>query len=102
MTLQFPIEKNKTRGQQKIFTIYFLEVKTTTTTTTLNLHKYTSCPGESELGETAQNYNEESKLNFEDKERKPQGVKQNVITSKEGKHQAALRLLNSESQTKRM
>lgn len=100
MILQFPIEKNKTRSQQKIFTIYFLEVKTTTTT--LNLHKYTSCPRESELGETAQNYNEESKLNFEDKERKLQGVKQNVITSKEGKHQAALRLLNSESQTKRM
>ena len=77
MTLQFPIEKNKTRGQQKIFTIYFLEVKTTTTTTTLNLHKYTSCPGESELGETAQNYNEESKLCL----RSSGQEKQNVLTN---------------------
>ena len=57
---------------------------------------------ETELGKTAQNYNEVSKLNFEDKERESQGIKQNVITSKEGKHQAILRLLDSESQTKRM
>ena len=57
---------------------------------------------ETELGKTAQNYNEVSKLNFEDKERNSQGIKKNVITSKEGKHQAILRLLDSESQTKRM